>query len=148
MLADELTRINPIDADPDALVFGTATGAKQSASNMRNRVLAGATARADVTLIAADLPPLPRPLTPHSLRRTYISLLLALGKPVPYVMRQAGHTDPKMTLSIYAQVMDYGEGETDRRRALVDGESAPVVSARNGADSAQTGDQREATGVA
>lgn len=44
-------------------------------------------------------------LTPHSLRRTFISLLLAAGADVPYVMAQAGHTDPKMTLGLYAQVI-------------------------------------------
>lgn len=51
-------------------------------------------------------------MTPHSLRRTFISLLLAAGADVPYVMAQAGHTDPKMTLGLYAQVIasktDYG----------------------------------------
>ena len=60
-------------------------------------------------------------LTPHSLRRTFISLLLALGEEVPYVMRQVGHTDPKVTLSIYAQIMFRGEGERERLRALVEG---------------------------
>lgn len=44
-------------------------------------------------------------VTPHSLRRTFISLLLATGADVPYVMAQAGHSDPKMTLGIYAQVI-------------------------------------------
>lgn len=120
-LADELAKIKPLDADPDALVFGTATGGKQSASNVRNRVLAGAIEKADAALARDDRPELPQPLTPHSLRRTFISLLLALGKPVPYVMRQAGHTDPKVTLSIYAQVMDYAEGETERLRHLIEG---------------------------
>ena len=51
-------------------------------------------------------------VTPHSLRRTFISLLLAAGADVPCVMAQAGHSDPKMTLGLYAQVIasktDYG----------------------------------------
>ena len=42
-------------------------------------------------------------VTPHSLRRTFISLLLAGGAEVPYVMAQAGHDDPKVTLAIYAE---------------------------------------------
>jgi hypothetical protein len=37
------------------------------------------------------------------------------------VMRQVGHTDPKVTLSVYAQVMFRGEGERERLRALVEG---------------------------
>ena len=43
--------------------------------------------------------------TLQSLRRTFISLLLAAGADVPYVMHQAGHNDPKTTLGIYAQVI-------------------------------------------
>jgi len=53
--------------------------------------------------------------TPHSLRRTFISLLLATGADVPYVMAQAGHTDPKTTLGIYAQVI---ASNTDHGAAL------------------------------
>jgi len=69
-LADELAAIKPLDADRDAFVFATATGAKQSASNVRNRVLAGAAEKADAALAREDRSALPRPLTPHSLRRT------------------------------------------------------------------------------
>ena len=45
-----------------------------------------------------------RGVTPHSLRRTFISLLFSLPQPpsVPYVMAQVGHNDPKVTLGIYA----------------------------------------------
>ena len=53
------------------------------------------------------------------MRRTFISLLLAIGEDVPYVMGQVGHADPKVTLSIYAQVMFRGEGERERLEALV-----------------------------
>ena len=54
------------------------------------------------------------------MRRTFISLLLAIGEDVPYVMGQVGHADPKVTLSIYAQVMFRGEGEKERLEALVE----------------------------
>jgi integrase len=43
-------------------------------------------------------------VTPHALRRTYISLMLEAGAPLPYVMDQVGHLDSKTTLEIYAQV--------------------------------------------
>jgi integrase len=62
--------------------------------------------------------PLPDGLTPHSLRRTFISLLLAIGEEVPYVMRQVGHADPKVTLSIYAQVMFRGEASGNGSKPL------------------------------
>jgi integrase len=50
------------------------------------------------------LPQLPR-TTPHSLRRTYISIaLLANNFDVKWVMSQVGHADSKMTLDVYAQL--------------------------------------------
>lgn len=50
------------------------------------------------------IPPLPR-TTPHSLRRTYISIaLLANRFDVKWVMSQVGHGDSKMTLDVYAQL--------------------------------------------
>jgi len=58
-------------------------------------------------------------VTPHSLRRTFISLLFSLPQPpsVPYVMAQVGHNDPKMTLGIYAQVI----ASKDDHGAALDG---------------------------
>ena len=38
------------------------------------------------------------------MRRTYISLLIEAGAPLPYVMRQVGHEDSRTTLEVYAQV--------------------------------------------
>jgi Phage integrase family len=50
------------------------------------------------------LPPLPH-ITPHSLRRTYISvLLLASEFDLKWVMDQVGHADSKMTMDVYAQL--------------------------------------------
>jgi integrase len=91
-------------------VFPTAQGRRDGASNVRNRFLAKVVERANGKLqepIASA--------TPHSLRRTFISLLLATGADVPYVMAQAGHTDPKTTLGIYAQVI---ASTTDHGAAL------------------------------
>jgi integrase len=50
-----------------------------------------------------DEPPLP-PIVPHTVRRTYISLMLEAGAPLHYVMDQVGHEDSKTTLEIYATV--------------------------------------------
>ena len=38
--------------------------------------------RANALLEEAGRSPLPEPMTPHSLRRTFISILLTLGEPV------------------------------------------------------------------
>ena len=46
---------------------------------------------------------MPKKLTPHSLRRTFASVLVALGEDPAYVMAQLGHTDASFTLSVYAR---------------------------------------------
>jgi len=70
--------------------------------------------------VSGEAPP-PDGLTPHGLRHTFASLLIALGKDPRYVMAQIGHTDPAFTLRLYAHQMLDQEGEVDRLRALVDG---------------------------
>lgn len=45
-------------------------------------------------------------------------------------MEQMGHTDPKVTLGIYAKVMRRSEGERELLRAIVEG----TVPARFGAN--------------
>ncbi len=52
--------------------------------------------------------PLPGKLSPHALRRTFASWLIGAGDDVAYVMDQLGHTDPKMTLGVYANVIRTG----------------------------------------
>jgi hypothetical protein len=42
---------------------------------------------------------------PHTLRRTFASLALAGGRDPRWVMGQIGHTDARLTLSVYAQVV-------------------------------------------
>jgi integrase len=97
-------RTRTLHAAPGDFVFPTATGRHDGASNVRRRFLAPAVERANLALCEADSEPIGA-VTPHSLRRTFISLLLAAGADVPYVMAQAGHTDPKMTLGVYAGVI-------------------------------------------
>jgi integrase len=58
-------------------------------------------------------------ITPHSLRRTFASILYAIGEPPPVVMAEIGHTDPKLALAIYAQAMRRDNGENERLRSLV-----------------------------
>ena len=109
------------DRPPNAFVFATGTGGKQSATNIRRRVLATAVERANARLAASGTGRLPEGLTPHSLRRTFASLLYALGEAPPFVMAQMGHTSPNLALAIYAKEMDRRDGERERLRALVEG---------------------------
>jgi integrase len=67
-------------------------------------IVAQAAADATKQLIVRGLPPLPN-VTPHTLRRTYISIaLLANNFDVKWVMSQVGHADSKMTMDVYAQL--------------------------------------------
>jgi integrase len=107
--------------DPDAYVFPTRTGRRMNPENVRNRILAAAVKRADEQLAERGLSPLPESLTPHSLRRTFCSLLYALGESPPVVMQEMGHTHPGLCLRVYAQAMRRGEDEKAALRALVAG---------------------------
>lgn len=83
-------------------MFATATGGRQGASNIRNRVLVKAIERANEQLREKGEPPLPDGLTPHSLRRTFASVLYALGETPTEVMAQLGHTTPGLALRLCA----------------------------------------------
>jgi integrase len=111
ILRDELAahKAAARNASPRALVFATATGRPHGASNLRRRVLARAVDEANARLDEQGQSPLPDGLTPHSLRRTCASVLFALGRAAPDVMEQLGHTDPKLTLRIYARAMRRGK---------------------------------------
>lgn len=101
-------------ASPHELVFPTRSGEQHSQSNIRSRVTAPARERANERLDT----PLPK-LTPQALRRTFASVLYAIGVQPPEVMQEMGHTDPKLALRVYAQAMRRDEGERERLRALV-----------------------------
>jgi integrase len=84
----------------------------------RQRVAAivrDASSLASAHMAEQGLPPLPQ-ITPHSLRRTYISIaLLANNFDVKWVMSQVGHADSKMTMDVYAQLeqrVDRSHGES------------------------------------
>jgi integrase len=123
-LADYRARLNPA---PDTFVFGTAAGHRQGATNVRRRVLAKAVEAANTRLVHEGAEPLPDGLTPHSLRRTFASLLFAIGEAPPYVMAQMGHSTPALTLAIYARQMDRRDGEPERLKALVAGSDTMVA---------------------
>ena len=49
------------------------------------------------------LAPLPKRITPHTFRRTFVTLSFQAGKDLVYVQSQVGHADWKTTLQIYTQ---------------------------------------------
>lgn len=124
VLRDELAahKARAYRSGPDDLVFPTGTGGLRNKDNLRNRMLAAAVDRADQLLHARGQTPLPRGLTPHKLRHTFASILVACGEDPASVMAQLGHTDPKFTLRVYTHVMRRDPAERDRLKALVQGD--------------------------
>jgi len=120
-LRDDLAALRARVGRGDGLVFPTSTGRQASPENFRTRVLATAMKRANTNLAEAKSPPLPEKLTPHSLRRTFCSLLYALGEDPGTVMDEMGHTDPALALRVYRQAMRRGHDEKALLRSLVEG---------------------------
>ncbi len=86
----------------DGFVFATASGKARDKDNVRT-ILSRVVERVNDEREARGDPLLPR-VVPHTLRRTYISLMLEAGAPLHYVMEQVGHEDSKTTLEIYGKV--------------------------------------------
>ena len=116
----QIVRVQP-SSDPNGFVFATRTGRRASRENIRSRVLLAAVERANASLAKQQLPPLPEKLTPHSLRRTFASILYALGEDPGVVMDEMGHADPALALRVYRQAMRRGDDEKDRLREIVEG---------------------------
>lgn len=105
VLRDELATLKAsIDPSGDMLVFPASSGGPLNPSNIRNRVMAPAQALANERLEAAGEVPLPR-LTPHKLRHTFASILVALGTDVGATCDQLGHTTPDFTFTVYRHAM-------------------------------------------
>jgi integrase len=128
---DRLRRLGAPTGPEDWLVPNTRGG--QLTRQRVAKVVREAAVLATENLTARGLPPLPQ-ITPHSLRRTYISIaLLANNFDVKWVMGQVGHADSKMTMDVYAQLeqrVDRSHGESfDRlvRRAREQVAGLPIV---------------------
>jgi integrase len=124
-LRDELISLAGRDrlgeSQPDLRVFRTSKGGSIGATNVRRRILAPAIEKADERLRALGLEAFPEGITPHSLRRTFASILVALGKDPAYVMAQMGHATPGFTLGVYAAAMRARDEDRARLRRLVEG---------------------------
>ena len=105
VLRDELGALKASRDEAVEFVFPSAVGTRQDRNRVRSRVLARAIKGANEQLAKDGLTALPEGLTLHGLRRTFASVLVALGHDPRYVMDQIGHSNPMVTLGIYAQVM-------------------------------------------
>ena len=108
-------------------MFGTTTGKRPGRLQPPATECSPRASSERTSELAQDgVEPLPDGLTPHSLRRTFASLLFAIGEPPPYVMAQMGHTTANLTLAIYARQMDRRDGEPERLRELLAGCDAAI----------------------
>jgi integrase len=99
---DRLRRAG-LPTHPDAFLFPNRRGGRTSRRRVW-KIVHEAAVLASERLVARGLPPLPN-TTPHTLRRTYVSIaLLANNFDVMWVMSQVGHADSKMTTDVYAQL--------------------------------------------
>jgi integrase len=97
---------------PGEPAFPTRNGTPQRPDNVRSRILAPIQARANELLAEEGRLPIVH-MTPHTLRRTFASILAACNVSPRRAMCLLGHTDAKFTLSAYQQVLDLGVGSIE-----------------------------------
>ncbi|HEY4277597.1 MAG TPA: tyrosine-type recombinase/integrase [Conexibacter sp.] len=87
----------------DELLFPTRRGTPHSRQNLNRRVLAPAVARAATTRVARGDSVLPPAITPHTLRRTFVTLSAQAGRSPSWVQAQIGHADMTTMQRYYMQ---------------------------------------------
>ena len=91
------------DTSPTAPLFQNERGGKMTRKAV-GKIVREATVLATERMQEMGMPPLPH-ITPHSFRRTYISILLLASEfDLEWVKKQVGHADSKMTLEVYNQL--------------------------------------------
>jgi integrase len=88
--------------EPSDPVFPVRGGGSGDRFNLGRRLKHIALVAAEMRK-AAGLAPMPTRITPHSFRRTFITLSFQAGKDLVFVQSQAGHANWKTTLEIYTQ---------------------------------------------
>lgn len=95
------------DWGPEDPVFATRNGTRNTPDNVRRRVVSAVHERANTLLENREQGAI-RQLTPHTLRRTFASLLAEIGVSPRRAMYLLGHADAKLTMSVYQQVLYMG----------------------------------------
>jgi integrase len=137
-LRDVITfwKVETAHPERDDYVFPTSTGKPENRNNLRRRVLMRTLNHAREKGRGLEVA-LPNSIAPHDLRRTFASWLIGEGQDVAYVMDQLGHTDPKMTLGLYAKAL-----KSKRRREAIPTQSLALGPLQHG-QSARPGQPRE-----
>lgn len=103
---------------PGRPAFPTRNDTRQHPDNVRARILAPVRTRAN-ELLEAERRLAIRLVTPHTLRRTFASILAVCDVPPRRAMYLMGHTDPTLTLAVYQQVLDMGKGSVETLEELL-----------------------------
>jgi integrase len=111
-------------ADPDELLFPNQDGRPLDYSNWRSRVWEPAVEASGMA-----------GLNFHDLRRTNATAMVAEGVDVKKAQARLGHSDPRLTLAIYAQATTEGD------RSAAEKLGARLMASRND-DSASSGSSR------
>ncbi len=97
---------------PGDPVFATRNGTPNTPNNvLHHRARAGAREGQRAAGVQG-LPPIAH-LTPHTLRRTFASILGVCRVDTRRAVALLGHTDPRMTLGVYAQLLKLGHGNVE-----------------------------------
>ncbi len=143
---EHIERLRRIGANTgaDAYLVPNLRGGRMARQRV-GEIVSEAAVQASEELLKRSLPPLPH-TTPHTLRRTYISIaLLANSFDVKWVMSQVGHADSKMTMDVYAQLeqrakrshgTNFDQLIRDARRKLDEAPSTPLSTSGSAAQKA------------
>jgi integrase len=118
-------------------IFPTRNARPNTPNNILHTVLQPVHAHANELLDARGLPPIAH-LTPHTLRRTFASILGVCRVDTRRAVALMGHTDARMTLGVYAQLLKLGPGDVqaledvigctrDEARALLEAEDPRAI---------------------
>jgi integrase len=91
---ESLERLRPKIFQPDDLVFHTDRGTPFNPNNVMNRVLAPACKAAGIPHVSW-----------HNFRYTFSTWANSTGECIKVLQSQLGHTDSRLTLSVYTQPM-------------------------------------------
>ena len=116
--------------------FPTRNATPQHPDNVRARILAPIVDRANELLESAGQVPISH-ATPHTLRRTFASILAACDVPPRRAMYLMGHTNPTLTLAVYQQVLDMGKGSVETLEEILGCRLAEARAIYNGDHSAR-----------
>ena len=103
---------------PKDPVYATRNGTPNTPNNVLHVVLGPVRERANEILEADGHPPIAH-LTPHTLRRTFASILGVCRVDTRRAVALLGHTDARMTMGVYAQLLKLGDGNVELLETLM-----------------------------